>query len=77
MFPTWGDWNFKYTSQGLARKKRRAMLRYALCSLAIVGIFLAKQKEYAIRDFSALLRAYLRRAVLKGAKSLQGIASKV
>jgi hypothetical protein len=53
------------------------MLRYALYSLAIVGIFHAKQNGYAIRDFPTLFRAYLKRAVLLGAKTLQGIAGKV
>jgi hypothetical protein len=77
MFPTWSDWNFKYTPQGLARKRRRAALRYALYALAIVGVFRAKQNGYAIRDFPPLLIAYLRRAVLMGAKSLQRIANKV
>ncbi len=74
MFPTWSDWNFKYTPQGLAQKKKRAMLRYTLYALVIVGIFSTKQNGYAIRDFPTFLRAYLRRAVLMGAKSLQGIA---
>lgn len=50
------------------------MLRYALYALAIWGVFRAKQNGYAIRDFPTLLRAYLRRAVLLGARGLQGIA---
>jgi len=77
MFPTWSDWNFKYTPQGLARKRRKAVLRYALYALAIVGIFRAKQDSYAIRDFPTLFRAYLKRALLLGSNTLQGIAGKV
>ena len=53
------------------------MLRYALYALAFVSIFRAKRNGYAIREFPTLLRAYLRRAVLMGAKNLHGIAGKV
>jgi hypothetical protein len=53
------------------------MLRYVLYALAIGSVFRAKQNGYAIRDFPTLLRAYLRSAVLLGAKGLQGIAGMV
>jgi hypothetical protein len=53
------------------------MLRYAILAVALVGVFRAKQNGYAVRDFPMLVRAYLKRAVLLGAKGLQGIAGKV
>jgi hypothetical protein len=77
MFPTWSDWSLKYTPQGLARKRRRALIRYVLYAAALVGVICAKQNGYMIRDSPILLKAYLKWGVLMGAKSLQHIASKV
>jgi hypothetical protein len=53
------------------------MLQYVLYVLAVAGVFRAKQNGFAIQDFPSLLRAYLKRVVLLGAKTLQGIAGKV
>jgi hypothetical protein len=77
MFPAWSDWTFKYTPQGLARKRKRNMIRYALYALAIVGVYRARQQSKTLRDIPALLRGIVARVLLLGANGLQSIAGKL
>lgn len=77
MFPTWSDWTFKYTPQGLARKRKRNIIRYTLYALAIVGAYRARQQGKTLGDIPALLRSYVARILLLSAIGLQRIAGKV
>jgi hypothetical protein len=81
MFPTWSDWDFKYTPQGLAKRRRRRALLLASYALTILGLYRARKAGVAMRDLPKMLegyvRGYLRMAMLMGAGVLQRVAGAV
>jgi hypothetical protein len=77
MFPRYEDWNIKYTPKGLAKRRTRITMRYIAYALVIAGIYSAKRKEYGIKNLPGLVTAYMRLALLMGARTLQRIAEKV
>jgi len=77
MFPTWSDWDITYTSKGLLKKRAKTMLTYLACVLAIPSILSLRRNTRSVECVKALLKEYIRQALLKGADILQVAGSKL
>jgi len=77
MFPKYSDWDVTYTSKGLAKRKVKSILKYLTYILAIGGLYRAKKNGYKLKDILALIKGYLRAAMMVAAGSLQGVAAKI
>jgi hypothetical protein len=77
MFPRWRDWTFKYTPQGLARRRRRLALRTVTYALAIYAALRARKAGYQLKDVPSLVRQYARQGLLLAAEQIQRMAGRV
>lgn len=77
MFPTWNDWNIRYTRRGLIKKRAKTTLRYLAYIAAIVGILRLRQNAEGRGGIKALLNDSLSQVLLKGSLYLQTAGSKV
>jgi hypothetical protein len=79
MFPTWSDWNITYTAKGLAKKRTKSLLKYLAYAALFTTLYQARTQGKKLGDVKipALIRGYLRLALLLGANSLQKISGKI
>jgi hypothetical protein len=77
MFPTWNDWQLKYTAEALNKKRRKAVLQMFAYVLLTFGIYRARKAGRTFSDFQTLIRNSLRAALKAGATGLQNIGAKV
>jgi hypothetical protein len=76
MFPTWSDWDIKYTRKGqVKRSVKKALNVLALAAMIIGGVRLRRNLQG--KNLIALLKAYVRMAFLTGAGMLQTVASRI
>jgi len=76
MFPTWSDWDIKYTRKGqVKRSVKKALNVVALAAMIIGGVRLRRNLHG--KNLIALLKAYVRMAFLTGAGMLQTVASRI
>lgn len=68
MFPTWSDWDIKYTAQGLLKQRAKKLAGL----LAILGTVMALTRLRKDPDAcKSHLRNYVRSALLSGVNILQ------
>lgn len=77
LFPTWSDWSITYTAQGLAKKRRKAFLRFLKTMVLVVFLIRARNAGYTVRQLPGLVRQKARRAVDIGKAVLIGAISRV
>ncbi|KAI9677020.1 MAG: hypothetical protein M1817_006859 [Caeruleum heppii] len=58
MFPRYRDWDFKYTAKGILKQKVRRGLMFLCVTLAIVGVFRARQAGSGVLEMPGVLRMY-------------------
>ncbi|KAL3420630.1 monooxygenase, flavin-binding [Phlyctema vagabunda] len=77
MFPTWSDWNIKYTRKGLAKKRAKDILKYLALVTMVAGAVLARKDGRSMLSIVGFLKSYVRMALLTGSVVLQTTASRV
>ncbi len=77
MFPTWSDWDIRYTPKGLAKRRTKKLLRILMITLAIIAIRRASKRGLGMRDVPVLVKGYVRWGLLVGAGALQRVAGMV
>lgn len=71
MFPTWKDWDIRYTSKGIFKRRAGRLIRV----LSLVGIITAIVRlRKNPQNFRAILRRYAVSILTSSAKVLQGTA---
>ena len=76
MFPTWSDWDIKYTRKGLLKKSALTLLKSLALVAFIIGIIKERQHGLVPRS-KAYLRGVARTLLVSGASILQVAANKV
>jgi cation diffusion facilitator CzcD-associated flavoprotein CzcO len=76
MFPTWSDWDIKYTRKGLVKKSAKKTLRTLAIIAAIFGI-VRLRRNTANRSLRDILEEYTRLALLRGGNLLEATGHKV
>lgn len=77
MFPNWKDWDIKYTSQGLMKKRLIALLKYAAYAMLLTGAFKARSAGITLKYIPELVKAFSRVFLLKAAQFLQSLSSRL
>jgi hypothetical protein len=77
MFPTWSDWDIRYTRRGLWKNRALRALRYLVLTAAITGLYRARYKGINVAKLLAIYKGYARIALLTGAGLLQKASAKV
>jgi len=77
MFPTWSDWDITYTRKGLIKTKAIKTLRMLAIVATVVGFVRLRKNGQGVQDVKALLKGYVRNALLTAAAVLQIAGSKV
>jgi hypothetical protein len=64
MFPTYTDWNFKYTPKGYQKRRLRRAVMVGVTVAAVVGIYKARQAGYStLGDIQSTLQSHLKRGL--------------
>lgn len=77
MFPRYSDWNIRYTTRGIWRRRLKEMLRVVAFALLVLGISQARQKGYALRDGPTLIRAAIRQGIQSGIKGMEALRGRL
>jgi hypothetical protein len=77
MFATWSDWDIAYTSKGLAKRRITKFLRILAVLGTIFGAIRLRRSGLGKDDLKAVLKSYVRTALLTSAGILQIAGSKV
>ena len=77
MFPTWSDWDILYTRKGLIKKRVKSLLRVLVYFSAIAGFVSLRRHGKGPADVKAMLRKFLRYAILKASGVLQRTGEKI
>jgi hypothetical protein len=76
MFPTWSDWDIKYTRKGQVKRSVKKVLNVvALAAMIVGGVKLRHNLQG--KSLIALFKAYVRIAFFTGAGLLQTVASRI
>ncbi|KAH8808480.1 hypothetical protein F5884DRAFT_792371 [Xylogone sp. PMI_703] len=77
LFPTWSDWNFKYTSKGQFMRRLRSVTKILSFAAAIIALYRLKKAKKSITDVVNYLKAHVRKAILRGSGALQLVSTKI
>lgn len=76
MFPTWNDWDIKYTRKGLLKKSAITLLKTVAFVALILGI--VKQRQHGLLPRArAYLRGVVKTVLFDGAGLLQVVGNKL
>jgi len=76
MFPKSKDWDIKYTSKGLVKKRMNTVLKYSMYMILLTGAIRAKRAGLNLMDVPRLAKGYSRAALMMAAGLLQSLGSK-
>lgn len=76
IFPTWSDWDIKYTAQGLLKKRVKILLSFLAYAAGIAGLYRVWRGGYTLGDLPGLLRMVLRLGLLDVAEGAQKLAGR-
>ena len=77
MFPTWSDWNLKYTKKGLVKRRAKMTISYLAIFSAVYALIYLRRNGKALNDFKVILKEYVRLALLSGVNLLQMIEKRI
>jgi len=77
MFPTWSDWDIRYTRSGLIKKRAKTIIRFLAYIAVIIGVLRLRERAKGRGGVKGLLKDYVREALLKASLALQTAGTKV
>ena len=77
MFPTWSDWDIKYTAKGLLKQRVKKSIGILALVGAIIAFIRLRKNPPSVADLKALLRNYVKCSLLTGANILQVVETKL
>lgn len=77
MFPTWSDWDFKYTAKGYTKLLFSRAIKLLTFGAAVAALVRFRKGKKSVQDIARLLRAYVRQGILSGSNILQVAALKI
>lgn len=80
MFPKYRDWDYKYTTIGLFKKRARATLKLVALTLAIIGTYRARQAGLGLlglKEVTLIFRTMVARLLYAGGDALRRMAGSV
>jgi hypothetical protein len=77
MFPTWSDWDIKYTRKGLVKLAATRALKLLAVFATVAAIIRLRTNGQGIGHITVLMRNYVRRAILSGSVILQLAGNKI
>ncbi|KAF2842322.1 putative flavin-binding monooxygenase [Patellaria atrata CBS 101060] len=71
MFPTWNDWDIKYTKKGIRKQKLRKSAEILAFTLALLAVYNARQQGLGIFDIKRLCVRFASSVIQRGRRVLE------
>lgn len=80
MFPNYNDWDYKYTTMGLIKKRAKTILHVSVLAGVATGMYLARRTGFSLpvwREAAAYAKNIAAQGLYSGGLSLMRIARQI
>lgn len=77
MFPTWSDWDIKYTTKGLIKQRAKKLFRILAFTGAVTALIRMHKNPPTAASIKGLLRNYVKFSLASGVSLFQGVEKRI